>query len=202
MSYDADRIGHTSGEWFERYVQSIFSFAGFRTERRRRFRESVTHEIDIWAESDFGAIAVECKDWAFLQTDPIKQAFDAFITKVGLVKANCGVLAVNLPRRAVHERYRAYLKENRLTLWDTEDVEKWHADIERYDKLTYQKKLCDSLGLMIREPTNQEKTVKILKTLGRAAYKTAKVSAQIAENLTQDEYPQRSRRRKYRARRY
>lgn len=199
MSFDHDRIGHEAGEWFERYVQDIFRFAGFKTQRDRMFFQFVKHEIDVWAESEFATIAVECKDWCFLMPNNIKKEFDAFITKVPRVGANKGVFAVNLPDRAIMHRYRDYLRENGLTLWDSSEVEKWHEDIERYDKLQYQKRLCDALGIVITAPTKTEKTFKILKTFGKAAYMTAKV---VAENIAEEERPRRRRRTSARSRRY
>jgi hypothetical protein len=192
MSFNRDRIGHESGEWFERYVQDIFRFAGFKTERDKLFFQTVKHEIDVWATSDFAEVAVECKDWRLLPFDNIKREFDAFIHKVRVLRATAGVFAVNLPDRAVYDRYRQYLKENGLTLWDGGEVEKWHEDMERYDQLQYQKRLCDAIGVVITEPTKTEKTFKILKALGKATYKTAKV---IGENLVEDERPRRRRRR-------
>lgn len=190
VSFDKERIGHESGEWFERYVQDIFRFAGFRTERDRVFVQSVKHEIDVWAESEFAAIAVECKDWSVLLPNNIKKEFDAFITKVPRVGADKGVFAVNLPDRAIMHRYRDYLRENGLVLWDSSEVEKWHEDIERYAQAEYQKRLCDTLGIVIREATKTEKTFKLLTTFGKAAYKSAKV---VAENLGEEE--ERPRRR-------
>jgi hypothetical protein len=192
MSFNHDRIGHESGEWFERYVQDIFRFAGFKTERDRVFVQSVKHEIDVWAESEFAAIAAECKDWSWLPPNNIKKEFDAFIAKVQQIGATAGVFAVNLPDRAILQRYRDYLRQNRLTLWNSAEVEKWHEDIERYDKLDYQKRLCDAIGIVIRQPTNTEKTFKILRTFGKAAFKTAKT---VAENLAEDERPQRRKKR-------
>lgn len=198
MSFQRDRIGHESGEWFERYVQDIFRFAGFKTERDRIFIQSVKHEIDVWAESEFAAIAAECKDWSWLPPNNIKKEFDAFITKVHQIGATAGVFAVNLPDRAILQRYREYLKENRLVLWDSSDVEKWHEDMERFDKEEYQKRLCDAIGVVIREPTSKEKTFKLLKTFGKAAYKTAKIGAEvslkIADDITSDDTPQRRKR--------
>lgn len=194
MSFTKDRIGHEAGEWFERYVQDIFRFAGFKTERDRIFVQSVRHEIDVWAESEFATIAVECKDWSWLPPNNIKKEFDAFITKVHQISATAGVFAVNLPDRAILERYRDYLRQNGLWLWDSSEVEKWHEDIERYDKSAYQKRLCDAIGIVIHEPTKTEKTFKILKALGKATYKTAKV---VAENLAEDERPRRRRRKSY-----
>jgi hypothetical protein len=47
------RLGHESGEWFERYVEAIFKFAGFATARDHLFQRAVKHEIDIIAEADF-----------------------------------------------------------------------------------------------------------------------------------------------------
>lgn len=190
MSFNRDRIGHESGEWFERYVQDIFRFAGFKTERDRIFVQSVKHEIDVWAESEFAAIAVECKDWSWLPPNNIKKEFDAFITKVRLIGATAGVFAVNLPDRAILHRYRDYLRDNRLTLWDSAEVEKWHVDIERFDKMEYQKRLCDTIGVVVREPTKTEKTFKFLKAFGNASYKTARV---VAENLGEEERPRRRR---------
>lgn len=190
MSFNRDRIGHESGEWFERYVQDIFRFAGFKTERDRIFVQSVKHEIDVWAESEFAAIAVECKDWSWLPPNNIKKEFDAFITKVRLIGATAGVFAVNLPDRAILHRYRDYLRDNRLTLWDSAEVEKWHVDIERFDKIEYQKRLCDTIGVVVREPTKTEKTFKFLKAFGNASYKTARV---VAENLGEEERPRRRR---------
>jgi hypothetical protein len=195
VSFNRDRIGHESGEWFERYVQDIFRFAGFKTQRDRMFFQSVKHEIDVWAESEFVTIAVECKDWSILMPNNIKKEFDAFITKVPRVGASKGVFAVNLPPRAIRQGYRDYLHENGLTLWDSSEVDKWHDDIERYDKLQYQKRLCDALGIVITVPTKAEKTFKILKTLGKAAYKSATV---VAENMVEEERPRRRRRKSVR----
>lgn len=191
MSFDRDRIGHESGEWFERYVQDIFRFAGFKTERDRIFIQSVKHEIDVWAESEFATIAVECKDWSILLPNNIKKEFDAFITKVPRVGADKGVFAVNLPDRAIMHRYRDYLHENGLILWDSSEVEKWHEDIERYAQPEYRKRLCDVLGVVISEATKTEKTFKLLKTFGKAAYKSARA---VAENLGEEERPRRRRR--------
>jgi hypothetical protein len=196
MSYHGDRIGHESGEWFERYVQDIFRFAGFKTERDKIFPQTVKHEIDVWATSEFAEIAVECKDWSWLPPDNIKKEFDAFIQKVRVLNAKTGVFAVSLRDRAVADRYRHYLKENGLTLWDGSEVNKWHDDMERYSQQQYQKKLCDAIGIMITVPTKTEKTFKILKALGKATYNTAKT---VAENLGDDE-PQRRRRRSSRRR--
>jgi Restriction endonuclease len=199
MSFNKDRIGHESGEWFERYVQDIFRFAGFRTERDKLFFKSVKHEIDVWAETDFASVAVECKDWSWLRPDNIKREFDAFIQKVRVLSATTGIFAVNLPDRAVYDRYRRYLKENGLTLWDSGEVEKLHDDMERYDQIQYQKRLCDAIGVLITEPTKTEKTFKMLKAFGKAAYKTAKV---VGENLAEEERPRRRRRKSRRHRHY
>lgn len=54
-----ERIGEDKGEWFERYVEVIFKFANFATERDRIFQRAVRHEIDIFAEAEFGSVAVE-----------------------------------------------------------------------------------------------------------------------------------------------
>lgn len=198
MSFNRDRIGHESGEWFERYVQDIFRFAGFKTERDRIFRHTVKHEIDVWATSDFAEIAVECKDWSWLRPDNMKKEFGEFINKVRLLGATTGVFAINLPNREIYQNYRQYLKENGLTLWDSGEVEKWHDDIERYDRLQYQKRLCDAMGVVIREPTKTEKTFKFLTAFGNASYKTAKV---VAENLGEEERPRRRRKSYPRTRR-
>ena len=63
--------------------------------------------------------------------------------------------------------------------------------MERYDQVQYQKRLCDAIGVVITEPTKTEKTFRILKALGNATYKTAKV---IGENLVEEERPRRGRR--------
>jgi hypothetical protein len=195
MSFEVDRIGRQSGEWFERYVETIFGVAGFQTSRRRRITDAVTHEIDIWAESEFATVAVECKDWRYPWEQPIKQSLDAFITKRRLINADAGLFTINLPTSEVHPRYSQYLRQNGMLLWTMEDVEKWHRDIQRYEKLEYQKRLCDVLGIMIHEPTKQETTFKILKTLGKAALKTAKVSAEVslkvADELSREDPPRR-----------
>lgn len=205
MSFDHDRIGHEAGEWFERYVQDIFRFAGFKTERDRVFFQSVKHEIDVWAEAEFATIAVECKDWRLLMPNNIKKEFDAFITKVPRVGADKGVFAVNLPDRAIMHRYRDYLRENGLTLWDNGEVEKWHEDIERYAQPEYQKRLCDALGIIIREPTDREKSMKVLKTLGRLAFKSAKVGAKVSmkilDNIADDNSAYAKHRKKGRSKR-
>jgi hypothetical protein len=193
-----DRIGHESGEWFERYVQDIFRFAGFRTERDKIFFKTVKHEIDVWAASEFAEIAVECKDWSWLQPNNIKKEFDAFIHKTKVLNAKTGVFAVSLKDGMVADRYRHYLKEHGLTLWDGSEVNKWHEDMERYDQEQYRRRLCDAIGVIIREPTKTEKTFKFLKAFGNATYKTAKV---VAENIGEEERPRR-RRRSSRYRRY
>jgi hypothetical protein len=199
MSFNGDRIGHKAGSWFEAYVQDIFRFAGFKTERNRIFHQTVKHEIDVWASSEFADIAVECKDWSWLRPDNMKKEFGEFINKVRLLGATTGVFAINLPNREIYQNYRQYLKENGLTLWDSGDIEKWHEDIERYDKLQYQKRLCDAIGIIITEPTKKERTFKILKAVGKATYRTTKT---IAENLSEDEPPRRRRRRSYQSRKY
>jgi len=129
----------------------------------------------------------------------MKKEFGEFINKVRLLQANTGVFAVNLPNREIYQNYRQYLKENGLTLWDSGEVEKWHEDIERYDRPQYQKKLCDAIGIVITEPTKKERTFKILKALGKATYNTAKT---VAENIAEEEPSRRRRRRYSRTRRY
>jgi len=198
LSFDRDRLGHKAGSMFEMYVQDIFRFAGFKTERNRIFHQTVKHEIDVWASSEFAEIAVECKDWRFLRPDNMKKEFGEFINKVRILRATTGVFAINLPNREIYQNYRHYVRENGLTLWDSGEVEKWHEDIERYDRLQYQKKLCDAIGIMITEPTRTEKTFKILKALGKATYNTAKT---VAENMAEEERPRRRRRRSSRPRR-
>jgi hypothetical protein len=199
MTFSGDRIGNKAGSMFEAYVQDIFRFAGFKTERNRIFRQTVKHEIDVWASSEFAEIAVECKDWSWLRPDNMKKEFGEFINKVRLLGATTGVFAINLPNREIYQNYRQYLKENGLTLWDSGDIEKWHEDIERHDKLQYQKRLCDAIGVVISEPTKKERTFKILKALGKATYQTTKT---IAENLAEDDPPRRRRRRSSPTRRY
>ncbi|MEO9319219.1 MAG: restriction endonuclease [Nitrososphaera sp.] len=198
MSYEEGKIGDESGEWFERYVQSIFRYAGFRTERRKRFFHTVKHEIDVWAESEFAIVAVECKDWSNLRPENIKSQMDGFIHKVRVLNASAGVFAINLPGREVYGRHREYLKENGLTLWDGTDVQKWHEDMERYSQDRYQRELCDALGIEIYAQTNAEKSFKVLKAFGKAALKGA---VQVGKSMLEEEKP-RKRRRTARSRRY
>ncbi len=200
MAFD-DRIGHESGEWFERYVEDIFRFAGFITERDKLFFTAVKHEIDVWAESEFARIAVECKDWQYLQPGNIKKEFDAFIAKVKQVGADAGVFAVNVPDRGQLSRFRQYLKGNGLTLWDSKDVDRWHELVSRYkDRTDYQKKLCDSIGVVIRAPSQTEKTFGFLRSFGKVAAQTVKAGADFTVKAASqiefdDERPHRRRRR-------
>jgi Restriction endonuclease len=196
MAY-LDRIGHESGEWFERYVEDVFRFAGFQTHRDRLFFKSVKHEIDVWAESEFATIAVECKDWKYLYPQNIKKEFDAFIAKVQQIGATTGVFAVNVPDTGQLTRYREYLSSNGLTLWDSKQVEKWHEDITRIKaRSDYLKKLCDSVGVVIREPTKGEKAFSVLKGVGRLSLKGLKVTGRIVSDLADEPKPKRRRHRK------
>jgi hypothetical protein len=60
LAFD-ERLGHESGEWFERYLEVIFRHAGFQTVRDRLFFKDVKHEIDVWA-TPAGVFAVNTVD--------------------------------------------------------------------------------------------------------------------------------------------
>lgn len=193
MVFD-ERLGHESGEWFERYLEVIFRSAGFQTERDRLFFKDVKHEIDVWASSEFANIAVECKDWRYFPDANIKKEFDAFIAKVRDIGASAGVFAVNITDRGQLKRYAEYLKRYGIVLWDKVEVEKWQDAISRYkSREEYQKRLCDALGIQIRPRTGAEKTFGLLKKVGGLSVKTATAGLKAIDSMTE---PKKRRRRK------
>ncbi len=205
MSFGRDRIGHEAGELFERYVQDIFRFAGFKTERDKMFFQSVKHEIDVWAECEFGTVMVECKDWRFISQNDIKSICDKFIGKVHQLRPTTGIVVVSIPDSGEYTRYRQYLKANGLYFWDAKDVEKWKQDVERYGQPQYRQRLFDELGIKTHEPTGKEKSMKALKTLGRFALKSAEVGANVSmkilDNISDDGAYAKQRRKGRRKRR-
>ena len=145
-SLAATRIGQNAGGWVELHLEGILKAAGFQTKRDRLFDHSVHHEIDIIAESEIAVIAVECKDWAYINSSALKKELDAFITKVRGVKATTGIFAINQPGE--FERYPKYMRDHQLTFWNSAEVEKWFESISRYpDRIQFQKALCASLGI-------------------------------------------------------
>lgn len=197
-----ERIGTESGEWFERYVEAIFKFAGFLTERDRLFPMNWggRHEIDIFAEASFGSIAVECKDWRYMPIGELKKELDAFPTKVRQIGATTGVFAINLEDDGHYQRYRDYARSEGLTFWDKNDIEHWYDRISRHkDKLSYQKELCASIGIQVRPPTQTERVLGLLKKAGGASLTAASVGLKALNEL-QDEPPKRKGKRAKRKR--
>lgn len=214
MSLGYDKIGRNPGEQFETIVQMVLNSAGFRTERRRKFPLAVTHEIDVWGELEVGgkiiSVAVECKDWNFMALKTMKEICDIFIGKLHQItpKADAGLVVVHLPDRGQYAQYRQQLRDMGLTLWDSKDLEKWIEDISRYDRVQYQKRLFEALGIQVQEPTDKDKSMKVLKTLGRFALKSAKVGANVSmkvlDNIADDDstYAKQRRKGRRRSRRY
>lgn len=201
-----ERIGQESGEWFERYIETIFGSAGFLTQRDRLFPTgTVRHEIDIYAESDFAQIAVECKDWRYMDTATLKKELDAFITKTRDIGATTGVFAINGTTERF-ERYKAYLKDHGLTLWDVGDIEKWRESIMRSkEKAQFQKTLCDSLGIEIRPPTKSQKVFGFLRKAGDLTVKAGSLTVKVAKETDRiliDASEPKRRRRKAKRRNY
>jgi hypothetical protein len=198
-----ERIGHESGEYFERYVEAIFKFAGFVTERDRHFhaREgAVIHEIDIIAEADFGSVAVECKDWSYMGVAQLKKELDAFATKVRQVGATTGVFAINLQDDGRYQRYRDYMKSEGLSFWDSRDIERWYDRVSRHkDKLSYQKELCNSIGIQAQPQTKTDKVFGLLKKTGVASLTVARVGRKVLHDLQEEPPKRRDKRAKRKA---
>ena len=200
-----ERIGHESGEYFERYVEAIFKFAGFVTERDRHFHSkqgAVRHEIDIIAEADFGSVAVECKDWNYMGIGQLKKELDAFATKVRQVGVTTGIFAINLRDDGHYQPYRDYMRSEGLWFWDQKDIERWYERISRHkDKLGYQKELCASIGVQMRPPTKTERVFGLLKKAGGASFTVTSVGMKALHEL-QDEPPKRRGKRAKRKSRF
>jgi len=189
---EAQRIGRNPGDWFELHLEAIFKAAGFQTKRDILFNHSVRHEIDIFAESKFASIAIECKDWAYINSSVLKKELDAFITKVGDIDATTGVFALNQPGE--FQRYRDYLTNHRLSFWDSAEVEQWFNSMSRYpERSQFQKALCDSLGIMVRPATSSSKLFGFLRKAGDASIKSAVFAAKIADNLMEPPLPPKRR---------
>ncbi|MGI0084734.1 MAG: hypothetical protein ACREBQ_06595, partial [Nitrososphaerales archaeon] len=163
----------------------------------------VRHEIDIYAESVFAAVAIECKDWYYLNVAALKKELDAFITKTKSIGASTGVFAIS-GKSDNFQRYKDYLKQNGLSFWDKDDIEKWYERISRYkDKSQYQKALCDSLGIEIRPSTKAEKVFGFLRKASGIAFKTATETNRMLTNSYGKPRKQRRKGRKTRnSRRY
>jgi Restriction endonuclease len=190
----AERIGEEKGEYFERTLEDIFKFAGFQTQRDKIFPLTVRHEIDVWAEAEFGAIAVECKDWRYMSIADLKKELDAFATKVRLIGALSGVFALNAQDEERFQKYRNYAKSEHLSFWDAKDVEYWRARFDRHkDKASFQKELCDGLGVVIRPLTQTEKAFGFLKKATGFSLKAAQVTGDLTVKALEsfDEKPRR-----------
>ena len=202
---DMERIGQEAGEMFERYIEAIFRFAGFVTERDRLFPTgTVKHEIDIYAESNFANVSIECKDWQYIDIGTLKKELDAFITKTRDIGASTGVFAISGTTDRF-ERYKGYLKDHGLTFWDKNDIEKWHeAIIRNKERSQYQKALCDSLGIEARPPTNSEKVFGFLRKAGSLTAKAGRmtVKAAIATDKILTDSGKPNRRRKVKRKSY
>lgn len=192
-----ERIGQASEEMFARYVEAIFKFAGFATERDRLFPTgNLRHEIDIYAESDFASVAIECKDWQFLDTTSLKKELDAFIAKTREVGAFTGVFVMSSATERL-EKYRDYLRNHGLTFWDNKDTEKWHDGMVRCeDKSQYQRDLCDSLGILLEPPTSSEKTYGFLRRTRNAVSRAAIAIGKIISDLSKRKRRRENNRRK------
>ena len=181
-----ERIGQASEEMFARYVEAIFKFAGFATERDRLLPTgNLSHEIDIYAESDFANVAIECKDWQYIDTTSLKKELDAFIAKIREVGAFTGVFVMSGATERL-EKYRDYLRVHGLTFWDNKDTEKWHDGMVRCeDKNEYQRALCDSLGILLEPPTSSEKTYGFLRKARNLITKVVSAIDRILSDLSQ-----------------
>lgn len=135
----------------ERYVQTIFDVAGFRTERDRRFNPSgdVIHEIDISSELNSTLIIVECKDWQNIPSDSLKKELDALLGKMVDLRASRGIFIVSQYDEGAFERYRAYMERNNIRFWDAADLERiWRQFLRLRDTALFHKELCRELGLV------------------------------------------------------
>ncbi len=195
-----DGIGQEAGEYFERILELIFKAAGFATERDKHFPGALRHEVDVWAVSSFGNIAVEGKDWRYVPPATLKKELGEFRSKVRDTGAITGVFAVNLRDTGQFQRHRDYMRQSGLFFWDIGDLENWYNKI---GSPGFQKALCDSLGLSFQPPARSDKIVGLLKSekmsdflkkAGRLAYKSAVVTADIAQQLgIVEERPRRRR---------
>jgi hypothetical protein len=195
------RIGQEAGEYFERIVETVFRAAGFKTERDKLFPSpsGVRHEIDVWATSNVGRIAVECKDWALMTPSRIKKELDAFRIKIQDIGAMTGIFVVNQSDDGRFQLYKKYLKASGLFFWDVSELDKWH---NKMGKSEYRKELCGYLGLSEQPQTTRGKIFGLLKSegmskalrnMGKAAVLTANVAQQIGKGLLEDEKPRRKR---------
>jgi hypothetical protein len=111
------------------------------------------------------------------------------------VGATTGVFALNQEDHGRYQRYRDYMKSEGLSFWDARDIERWYDRISRHkDRLSYQKELCDSLGIQVRPPTQTEKVFGFLKKAGGASMTVASVGRKVLRDL-EGPPPRRRRRR-------
>ena len=78
----------------------------------------------------------------------------------------------------------------------------WNEEVSSFkDRGDYLRKLCDSVGVVIRERTKGEKALGVMKGVGRLGLRSAvaglKVTSRVVSNLADEPKPKRRRHRRH-----